>query len=852
MSSSIEEALDTIKKHSWIKNMGDRYLNKWIALANKYAPNLDAIPIKKDTGYTRHDFSYHCKDIYHIIENVFLANVRIEEEEYFVLAVAVLLHDISMTQIHFDRLSHSQQSVDYIEREIHKGEDIWNGLDVQTIGAIEQIVRAHSDIKEYDSERKEKVKNYTLRETEEKITGETCTLHVRWLAAVLRLADELDITVNRKGVADKRFEELSDEDKDERYSKQCWMQLNYFEAVRLNKATIEIVLYKKYLRTHLNDDKPNIVSDIKHVRDKVFQQVKETNTCAFDNDEDYMNKIKIRDVRIIDNEVGISESELEVNLGRENINEEKPGKPEDIENEEEGIGFNQDDDTGITEIVKEDKPNNRNIISSEEEKGEETVGDGVGFPLSLDKDLCREITEFIYSNDLIDYGHYRLNRRFCAEKWIDVRAVLSDAKMSKKISEIISRDLRAYLNKNSINVEDVLLVGVSMNGNILASRVAFRLGTAFTYVVPVKPGISGTDIEKKTIIDGSKKVILFTGAVSSYDTITHVIKEYFEQSAILRVYTVFWRDIGMDYQMPKELNGIKKMIERKIIYLDDDFPCEILGNEKCVNRKYGNCIARNKSAYEEIYDWPLAVKDNISSRIFINNIIGCAGGCQYCYLEDVGIQQIHTYSSEEVIAEFERLYDVTPQKMIISFGCYSECMMKDNLPEMERLIKYFAEKKYYIQISTKKKLDHNWLKGIEKNLVKKAQLNIYVSLPTLKRANELEPNADCIVDRIQNFSYQSSDGKIEMYMYIKPFLDDVTFEDVEEYIMLQDKYKIKTVVGNRFRFDLREGEYIKVGKNEMYEKNSFQITDFVNRLSKSNKIYYHSTDPIKEEMSYIG
>ena len=855
MSDSIAVEMEVIKKHHWIDSMGQRYLDIWTELVNRYAVELNKAPIKKETGYTQHDFSHHCKDIYQIIENVFLHGVTIEEEEYFVLAVAVLMHDISMTKLHFDRLSHSQQSVDYIEEEIKNGVDIWNDLNSKTIGAIEQVICAHSDIKERDLDGKEKIKKHTLRETDEKIMGEARELHVRWLAGILRLADELDVTVDRKGVADKRYEELSDEDQDESYSKRCWKQLNYFESVEKKKTVIEVGLHKRYLTVHLNDDRANIISEIRKIRKKIYEQLCETNEYAFNYDEEYIQKIKLTDVRIRDNGVGLRNSELGEDLGKENIYDEKILNR--VESDEEiGIGFEpEEEETDFGGL--EENENNKFSVGSGDEI-EETTGTNVEKsdssekeqkkPLHLREELGKEITKFVYDNELIDYGHYRLNRRLCAEKWIDVRAVLSDVKMSRKITKIISRDLKAYLDNKRMDVQDILLVGVSMNGNILASRVAFLLGTAFTYIVPAKPGMGGTDIEKKTRIDQTKKIILFTGAISSYDTITRVIKEHFAKTEILRIYTVFWREVKKEYQMPEILENIKRQIETKVIYLNDDFPCEVLEHEKCIRRKYGDCIAKNSKAYEEIYEWPLAVKDNVSNRVFINNIIGCVCECQYCYLKEVGIQKVDVYSAEEVIAEFERLHDVSPQKTIISFGCYSECMEEGNLLEMDKLIRYFAVKGYYIQIPTKKKINSDWLKKIEKYLIKEAQLNIFISMPTLQQAEAIEPRADCVDDRIMNFEYCSKDRKIEFYMYIKPFLDDITFIDIERYVLLQNKYKMKIVVGNRFQFESKEGEKIRVGKDEMCELNSGHQEKFVERLMQAGRVYGHSTDPVREKM----
>ena len=239
---------------------------------------------------------------------------------------------------------------------------------------------------------------------------------------------------------------------------------------------------------------------------------------------------------------------------------------------------------------------------------------------------------------------------------------------------------------------DILMIGISMNGNILASRTAFQLNFPFSYLIPTKPGTVATDMENTFKIGDYKKVVLFTGVISSFDTIANMIKKYMKDIEIIRIYTVLWRKIEIQYGLDDELEIIRKSIMDKVVFLNGDFPCEILSVKRCLCSKYGKCIAKNKQAYEEIYEWPLAVKDKKNSRVFINNILGCNLSCKYCYLNNIGLLKREKHTADEVIAEFERIHDVSPEKDIISIGCYAECMTEDNLINMVSLIKYFAEK----------------------------------------------------------------------------------------------------------------------------------------------------------------
>lgn len=470
-------------------------------------------------------------------------------------------------------------------------------------------------------------------------------------------------------------------------------------------------------------------------------------------------------------------------------------------------------------------------------------------PIYLRPTLGERITHFIYKNKLISHGHYRLNRRLCGTDWIDVRALLANYQIGTEIVEIMSKDLEIFLSKNLIE-SNVLLLGIGMNGNILASRVAFQLNLPFSYLVTSKPGTLGTDMEKSIELSEIRKVVLFTGVISSFDTIKSMVKRYLTDEdgkvkvEVVRIYTVLWRPIPDKYSLSDKEDGIENKLSDKIVYLNEDFPGDILEHEQCLQIKYGKCIARNKQAYEEVYEWPLAVKNN--NRVYINNVIGCDKGCRYCYLHNIGITRREIYSASEVVSEFERLNQVDAQNTIISFGCYAECMLDENIENMLRLVKYFSERGYYIQISTKSKIKKEWFEELEKILNKKEQLSIFVSIPTFSRADEYEPGAASVEERIENFKYHSPNSYIKIYMYIKPFLENITYMDQHEYIKLMQKYHMDVIVGKKFQFDTHDGDMVKVGKNEMFEIKSEQLEKMIFELKKAGNVYEHSTDPIRK------
>lgn len=820
--------IEPLIKLDFINKMGESYLNAWIKLVEHYAPLLNEGPLIRKTAYTNHDFSHHCKDIYAIIDSVLLKNIDLKAQEYFVLAVAVLLHDISMTQEHFDRLCHSKQSADFVQKESTK--TVWKDVPIQDVSIIKHIIVAHSDIKEKDANGEEKISEFTLRDIPDEENGDMGEeIQVKWLAGVLRLADELDITNSRIGNADNRYQYLNLDDGDENESYYFWEYLNYFKEVTKDRVTINLILNEQYLAPKINNDKANIIKNIEKVHKKIEDCLNEVNDYAFDSCEKYFNKIKIKWIKIVGLDRISTKEKLNENIAYFD-------EPQDL------IQMSATSESVV--VAKDSTITDKNIIDNNFSRHNSNVQ---GEPIYLNPELGKNITNFIHDNGLILYGHYRLNRRFCGSDWVDVRTLLSNNEISVNIIQEIVSDLGKILcNQTDKNI---LLIGISMNGNILASRTAFQLNLPFSYLIPTKPGTIATEMENTFKLNNCKKVVLFSGVISSYETITNMINEYMPNAEIIRIYTVLWRKIEKDYKLSEELEIIRKNIVDKVVYLNKDFPCEILSIGKCLCAKYGKCIAKNKQAYDEIYEWPLAVKDSVSNRVFVNNIIGCDLSCKYCYLQKIGLLKREKHTVEEVIAEFERIHNTDSEIDIISIGCYGECMSEDNLSNMERLIKYFSERNFYIQISTKKEIPFNWIKKVNDILKFSNQLNIFVSLPTLSHLRQQEPYADSFKKRTACFEYISQVDKIKLYIYIKPYLDEITNEDTAEYIDMAKKYEIDIVVGNAFQFSSQDGNSIYVGRNRMYEEETNKIDDFTNNLSQSiGTIYRHSIEPIRENM----
>lgn len=176
-------------------------------LVNYAGDRLQSGALLRSIGFTPHDLQHHCKDIYLILERM-IPDAFYEKNTYgenlFVLLTAVLFHDIGMTEEWSEdvRNCHSEKSRDYFLEAFQSGDGdsvIQQNITNQYKEYIADIIYAHSDIKD-----KGIVKKETFIEICDKYEnlghqtiGESEEINVPFLAALLRLADELDISYER-------------------------------------------------------------------------------------------------------------------------------------------------------------------------------------------------------------------------------------------------------------------------------------------------------------------------------------------------------------------------------------------------------------------------------------------------------------------------------------------------------------------------------------------------------------------------------------------------------------------------------------------------------------------------------
>lgn len=523
---------EVLYEFSCIKKMGRSYFLKWENIKNHYAPLLDQGPIRRPIAYTYHDYTHHCFDVYKIVDRVILFNPQLSEQEWFLLNTAILLHDFSMTFANFNRLIHSKQSADWLLKQMDSDTVLKSNLNQNEAEAIALIIQAHSDCKGIENG-KEKIEQFTL-ENEKIVDLMDCDgafdVHVRFLAAILRIADECDVTCSRLRTAD--FESLDETDVEQRNSIEQWLRLKCFKRISRNRENLELVVDDRYVQNHSQE-----ISDIERRIKKVVMKIRGQLNYVIEKaiiTEEHIAMFQLRKVVICSTSLR-------------------------------------------TEYIK--TINDEQLI--EEEVPEISVQ-------ILDSILADKISAKIDGNGengLTIPGHYVVTEELCERDWIDLRDVVVDKAIANEIIRAITHDIDLRYGKNSV---PPIIVGMEDNGLILASQIAYRLGYPFTYIIPKNYNWKRSSLKERDVNFATyDKIIIITDAVATFQTLGATCKEYEIMDKVSKIYTVL-------YRLPQDIHFFHKDAEKlmkKMTACCDKYDVEVHRRKEC---PYSNCIALNK------------------------------------------------------------------------------------------------------------------------------------------------------------------------------------------------------------------------------------------------------------------
>ncbi len=584
------------KKFACVKELKE-YKERFCKIAEHYGEQLNKKIIIDDSVYTLHDFDFHCMDLYKIISEVLLDANRaysggLTEKELYILDLAVLFHDISMSNdVLTERNNHSKMSADYIQEiynDIHSFFYTECQLNANEIKALKAVILAHSDVKDGTIPPENRgLKDPYLTDS---MPAKNGFIRGKLLAGILRLADELDITNERLGntnieqnlkaarekntTLEMKVEsgEGGDElrDKLKKYKEYVeslgyWEKLHLFTQVyrECQDDTIYLITDDEYLQLLIDrGDKASVLARrILSVYEKIEKEWAEIKQTVIDSS---LKKLDIKSffpVTVIKIKCGINSVKQELDKQLNNVMTVKEVDKSDVSS----------NDAGKNDI--KDKTKNR------DEKKHIQI---------IDKALSDRLTQEIRRRHLLKVGHFLLDDYFCARDWIDIKEILETKIITNSIVECLVNHIR-YNQKT-------LIVGLDLEGALLASRVAMGIKRPFSYIIPVKEHSNSSTKEYEISIKEYDDVILFTDAIVTFDTIKKALNEIEISNNLTKeqlmgkisyIYSIFYRESDC-----LELKKNSELLE-KTYCLNMDFPVELFKKEECHYVIEGQCLALN-------------------------------------------------------------------------------------------------------------------------------------------------------------------------------------------------------------------------------------------------------------------
>lgn len=561
-----------------IRKLSDAKISSLKAIVNKYGEILNKeVPHDMGTVFTLHDFDHHCYNIYDNICFMILLDDawdKLKEYEIYLLDLAVLLHDIGMTKCtEVDRENHSGISADMIEKAYRNSSDPLSEKKSQLgrneIRALQRIVRAHSNMKEHpEGEENNGLKDKKLTNTMPGKATER-VIRARFLANILRMADELDITNRRLGEVEIE-QELEEKTKELRDIRQKLSTLKGNEKKEeLQKRIEQLERTEKsnehwkrlYLFNRLYRDKAGIVY-----------------LCVNDELVEHRN----------DQGIPYSDSADEIYKVYQKIYKEFQLFKEDVEKEVQLSSLVGMKGLDICTECKDLEEKLKKIMArSKDDCSDRSTNEDILYPTVLSEVVQDKLSRFVEKRDLFQVGHFKLHDNLCARDWITAEEVIETSSIFKDCEELFILDLKESLNLEEKNV----IVGIDFAGMLIASKLAFIFRIPFTYVIPSHKTSSSSFREQEVDIQKYEKIILVTDVIVTFKTIQDIIEYYEMGDRLYRIYAVFFRDTEEQKYLKNNQDLAKKtfVLNRKFnIELHENDKCPYKGGEQCKasNRKY--------------------------------------------------------------------------------------------------------------------------------------------------------------------------------------------------------------------------------------------------------------------------
>lgn len=507
------------------------------------------------TEYTFHGLKHSIKIEYyldHLISDI--QKDKLEPEEIFVLLNGAYYHDIGMSRYEevqdiftdengikktFKSLESKRAEHNLISKKMiydNKNNKFDNNLislpdnDASFAKSIADICYGHRD---YITQENKRIK--TLEEID--LSEDYCdvTIHTRYLAALLRLADELDIT-NQRAPSDVLFH-LKTFIPPESVTE--WLNHNLFGKVEIDASLFKITLSPHKNNIHQRDKE---VGDKTKIRNLLFSKIKKINN----------------ELDIIQEALETENTESDYKLGYEKVNikfVDNIVTREDKTNYDRSVkkAFIDEESGGLT------TEQNQIPYTTTESKKTKTI--------DYKRLFLKEIEILKDKKKLISVGSFRLPSNHFSKFYINTNIVVSD----NKILDLLTSSLKCDLAEISYDY----IFGIDKTGIIIGSNLSIKTNHNFTYAMFSKNGNHSIEFENNVSEKiKNKKLVIITDVIASGTTLDETIKkcktDY--QSEIVAVCCMFSVN-------ESKIDKLKKEHKFELIILSNEFSYDTYSSE---------------------------------------------------------------------------------------------------------------------------------------------------------------------------------------------------------------------------------------------------------------------------------
>lgn len=235
-------------------------------------------------------------------------------------------------------------------------------------------------------------------------------------------------------------------------------------------------------------------------------------------------------------------------------------------------------------------------------------------------------------------------------------------------------------------------------------------------------------------------------------------------------------------------------------------------------------------------------------RIFINTALGCDSKCKFCYLPSqsfpIGNRPKLSISFDQAIKELinHPQFIIGKFGTILSIGCYSECWSRHNKSTTIELIKSLMTLGNPIQLATKRIISKEELIQLNRDVIWKGQLTVFISSTTISEYKIWEKSTSDPYKRFNIFK-ESRHTRIPVCLYLKPILPNITIKDIEIYAKYIKTHKIQTIVGSMFIYDhkLTDHKRAPIPSEDLFTIESDDEKTIFNKLFELHLGTYHTS-----------